>query len=104
MRQQPPLGLIGVVLLPVRRKLCGQRSDQRQRIGHPLRRSMLLLRLWLAKFVKVDPELNRGSWTHLIEEPVAKREGRGAVLVVVRAYGFEQPVVSGLKPGLVGND
>ena len=65
---------------------------------------MLLLGLGFAEVVEVDAELRLGGRAHRVEQPVAQRERRRAVLLVVGADGFEQLVVGGLQPRLVGDD
>ena len=106
MREQAALGLRRCVVVAVRPDSPSvRRSIERRDVGHPLRRAVLLLGLGLAEVVEVDAELApppRAASS--LEQPVAQRQRRAAVLLVVGADRLEQLVVAGLEPGLVGDD
>ena len=59
-REQPPLGLVGRVVVAVRRQASRQRLDERECVRHPIGGSVLLLGLGFAVVVEVDPELCLG--------------------------------------------
>src|SRR3954452_24873213 len=79
-------------------------AGQRRYFGQPRRGRLRLLALRLAQRREVDSELRSRLHAHPLPQPVAQRERRAAILLVIGTDRLQQRGLAALEPVLIGHD